>query len=275
MKEMTAGEFGRSTGLSPKALRLYADSGLLLPQRIDEHNGYRYYGPEQLGRAERITMLRRAGAPLALVAQVVDADDEHQAADRLTAWWQGHARLHREQEGIVDFLLAELTAQQVAAADLVVRRRTMAERTVASITRRVLQPELVDCFTEADRAISEHLAAHDATRTAESWVIYHGTVSPDSDGPIEVCVPFDGLVPPTSDISVRVEPAGEELYVEIGSDLCGYPQILQAYSAVVRASLDLPSAGPVRERYISDWDGGPGVEHVADIVQPLAPAQEH
>jgi len=272
MEEMTAGEFSRSTGLSPKALRLYADSGLLLPSRIDEHNGYRYYGREQLGRAERITMLRRAGAPLAVVARVVDAPDEQHAAEQLTTWWQGHARLHQEQEGIVHFLRAELTAPQVAAADLAVRQRAMAERTVAAITRRVLQPDLVDCFTEADRAISAHLAAHAATRTHEFWVIYHGTVSPDSDGPIEICVPFEGLVPPTADMSVRVEPAGDELYVEIGSSLCRYPQILQAYAAVAREAHDLALAGPVRERYISDWDGSPGVEHVADIVQPLAAA---
>lgn len=272
---MTAGEFGRSTGLSPKALRLYADSGLLLPERIDEHNGYRYYGPDQLGRAERITMLRRAGAPLALVAEVVDAPDAQHAAEGLTTWWQGHERVHEEQQGIVDYLLADLLWHRPATADLTVHRRKAQERAVASITRRVLQPELVDCFVEADRAISEHLAAHAATRTAEFWVIYHGTVSPDSDGPIEVCVPFDGLVPPTTDISIRVEPAGDELYVEIGSELCGYPQIVHAYSAVARASDGLPLAGAIRERYVSDWDGSAGVEHVADIVQPLAPAGAH
>ncbi|RNI22887.1 MerR family transcriptional regulator [Flexivirga caeni] len=197
MDDMTAGEFGRKTGLSSKALRLYADSGLLLPRRIDERTGYRYYGLHQLLRAQRITMLRRAGAPLAVVRRIVDAPDDTLSAERLHEWWRQHERLRQEQQSIVEFLLADLTTHQVHRADIVVQSRTVTERTVASITRRVLQPDLVDCFSgDADRAISEHLAAHDATRTAEFWVIYHGMVSPDSDGPIEICVPFEGLVPP-------------------------------------------------------------------------------
>lgn len=274
MAEMTAGDFGHRTGLSPKALRLYADSGLLPPRRVDGRNGYRYYGDEQLARAERITMLRRAGAPLAVVAQVVDAPDEAHAVPILSAWWKAQERLREEQQRVVAHLVADLTMRQRNEPDIPVRRRATADCTIASVTRRVLQPELVGCFIDADRVISEHLSAHGATRTVEFWVIYHGTVSPDSDGPIEICVPFEGIVPPTTDISVRVEPAGEQLYAEIGASLCGYPQILRAYAAVGLASHDLPHAGPVRERYVADWDGSPGEEHVADIVQPVAPTPD-
>ena len=273
MKEMTAGDFSRATGLSPKALRLYADSGLLLPRRIDERNGYRYYGAEQLARAERITMLRRAGAPLTVVEAVVDAPDAIHSAAVLTGWWHSHENLHHEQQGVVDHLLAEFTTGEREDAALEVRQRTTEERTVASTTRNVLQPELVDCFIEADRVITEHLNAHGATRSAEFWVIYHGVVSPDSDGPIEICVPFDGLVPPTPDISIRVERAGEQLYTEIDANLCGYPQILQAYAAVARAARDVRSVGAPRERYVCEWDGDPNAGHVADIVQPLTPAE--
>lgn len=271
MQELTAAEFSRASGLSPKALRLYADSGLLLPQRIDERNGYRYYGAEQLARAERITMLRRAGAPLAVVEAVVDAD-RVRAAQLLDEWWRGHDQLHREQRNVVDHLRAEFSTGATAGVELDVRRRTATECTVASVTRRVLQPQLVATFVEAEQLISAHLKSHGATRTIEFWVIYHGVVSPDSDGPIEICVPFDGLVPPTPDVTVRVEPAGEHLYTEIGAGLCGYPQILRAYAAVVDAARTLGPIGPPRERYVCDWDGSPGVEHVADIVQPIATA---
>jgi DNA-binding transcriptional MerR regulator len=270
MQEMTAGDFAHATGLSPKALRLYADSGLMLPSRVDERNGYRYYAHDQIGRAERITMLRRAGAPLAVVAEVVDAPDPGAAGAALTRWWHGQQRLQRERTDTVDYLIREFAIQGRQPAELDVRRRTTAACTVATITRRVLQPELVDCFVEADRVITAHLAEHGARRTVEFWVIYHGMVSPDSDGPIEVCVPFEGVVPPTADIGVRVEPAQDELYAEISADLCSYPQILHAYAAVERATSGLSLAGACRERYVTDWDGEPGPQHVADIVQPLA-----
>jgi PPM family protein phosphatase len=44
---MTIGEFARRSSLSPKALRLYDELGLLSPARIDEHSGYRHYQPVQ------------------------------------------------------------------------------------------------------------------------------------------------------------------------------------------------------------------------------------
>ena len=50
-KYLLAGEFGAAAWLSPKALRLYADQGLLLPARVDPATGYRYDAPDQLPRA--------------------------------------------------------------------------------------------------------------------------------------------------------------------------------------------------------------------------------
>ncbi len=66
------GEFLLRTRLSPKALRLYEDQGLIRPDRVDPHSGYRWYDPAQVGRARTIGLLRRAGMPLARVRQVVD-----------------------------------------------------------------------------------------------------------------------------------------------------------------------------------------------------------
>ena len=69
---LLAGEFARRTRLSAKALRLYAEQGLLVPDRVDEVTGYRWYGAAQVGRARLIALLRRAGMPLARVREVVD-----------------------------------------------------------------------------------------------------------------------------------------------------------------------------------------------------------
>ena len=61
---LTIGEFAEATRLSPKALRLYAANGLLMPSRVDGDSGYRYYRPEQLQLARLIALLRTAGMPL-------------------------------------------------------------------------------------------------------------------------------------------------------------------------------------------------------------------
>ncbi|MFI5713088.1 MerR family transcriptional regulator [Kribbella sp. NPDC051620] len=48
--ELTIGEFGRRSGLSHKALRLYDVSGLLTPARVNPVNGARLYSLGQLER---------------------------------------------------------------------------------------------------------------------------------------------------------------------------------------------------------------------------------
>ena len=45
------GRFAQLARLSPKALRLYGDLGLLTPAHTDPDFGYRYYRQEQLGQA--------------------------------------------------------------------------------------------------------------------------------------------------------------------------------------------------------------------------------
>jgi DNA-binding transcriptional MerR regulator len=40
---LTIGEFAERSGMTQKALRLYAQNGLLAPTRIDGESGYRYY----------------------------------------------------------------------------------------------------------------------------------------------------------------------------------------------------------------------------------------
>ena len=82
MDEMGIGEFARRSRLSPKALRLYDEIGLLVPSRVDGASGYRYYEADQLERARLIAALRRLEVPLAEIAELVELDPGS-IADRL------------------------------------------------------------------------------------------------------------------------------------------------------------------------------------------------
>lgn len=50
MESLTIGAFAKASRLSPKALRLYDELGLLTPARVDPLTGYRHYAPAQLER---------------------------------------------------------------------------------------------------------------------------------------------------------------------------------------------------------------------------------
>jgi len=91
---MPIGIFSRMTGLSHRALRLYADRGLLPPAHVDETTGYRYYDVHSIRAAEMIRLLRRLGVPLGEMGLYIDAA----ATDRLEVTLaQQKQRLEEEQ----------------------------------------------------------------------------------------------------------------------------------------------------------------------------------
>lgn len=87
MELLTIGAFARATRLTPKALRLYDEVGLLPPAAVDPESGYRFYDPRQLAHARLIARLRRIGMPLAEVRAVCDLEPGA-AAEAVTAYWQ-------------------------------------------------------------------------------------------------------------------------------------------------------------------------------------------
>jgi PPM family protein phosphatase len=86
MEFLTIGAFARASRLSPKALRLYDDLGLLRPARVDPVNGYRFYAPAQLERARLVAWLRRLGMPLARIRTVCELAPAA-AAEEVAAFW--------------------------------------------------------------------------------------------------------------------------------------------------------------------------------------------
>ncbi len=91
---MPIGIFSRMTGLSHRALRLYADRGLLLPAHVDEATGYRYYDVHSIRAAEMIRLLRRLGVPLGEMRLYIDAAATDRLEETLT---QQKQRLEQEQ----------------------------------------------------------------------------------------------------------------------------------------------------------------------------------
>ncbi|WP_433615236.1 MerR family transcriptional regulator [Dactylosporangium sp. CA-139114] len=87
MELLTIGAFARAARLTPKALRLYDEVGLLPPAAVDPESGYRFYDPEQLAHARLIARLRRIGMPLADIRTVCDLEPGA-AAKAVAAYWQ-------------------------------------------------------------------------------------------------------------------------------------------------------------------------------------------
>jgi DNA-binding transcriptional MerR regulator len=63
-RHFTISTFGKLTGLTPRALRLYAQEGLLQTEVVNAKTGYRHYAQSQAQVAERIRLLRSIDMPL-------------------------------------------------------------------------------------------------------------------------------------------------------------------------------------------------------------------
>lgn len=111
---MSIGDAARASGLSPKALRLYDESGLLRPAEVDPVTGYRWYAADQLDRARLVARLRLAGMPLARIRVVADlaGDSGRAAAAELRSWWRQAEADTAAARGLVGDLVTELDQHQ-------------------------------------------------------------------------------------------------------------------------------------------------------------------
>ncbi|MFJ6695264.1 protein phosphatase 2C domain-containing protein [Streptomyces sp. NPDC091272] len=105
---LAIGAFARASRLSPKALRLYDELGLLPPAHVDAVTGYRFYAAGQLEQARLVAWLRRLDMPLARIRQVC-ALDAAGAAREVRAFWAQVEADTAVRRDLASFLVGQLS----------------------------------------------------------------------------------------------------------------------------------------------------------------------
>ncbi|HWF81046.1 MAG TPA: MerR family transcriptional regulator [Streptosporangiaceae bacterium] len=270
---MTTGEFSRRSQLSIKALRLYDRLGLLRPATVDGRNGYRRYDESQLFTARLIVLLRSLDMPLHEVARVVAAC-RPEAADLIDAYWASQERQFVAKRQIAATLSSGVAASELPGARLSVRERQVAEQLVLTEQRHVYLGQLT--WTQGATARLVAQAGRCGGVAGRRFVVFHGLVSADSDGPVEVCVPVSRLPDDPAELAWRVEPAHHEAFIEVTKVHFEVPAILSIYDQLARwvSAAGRTRTGSPREVYV------PGVEplfaaadqHICDIAVPFRQA---
>jgi DNA-binding transcriptional MerR regulator len=260
---LTTGEFARRSRLSVKALRLYDRSGLLRPAEVHPGNGYRRYAESQLYAARLIALLRRLDMPLSQIAAILHSPS---SAELLARYWADVERRLAAQRELADRLVRSL-AGEVSATEWHVRTREVPEQLVLTEQRYVTTPSLPWIRSAADRLA--RVAARHGGPAGPRFVVFHGEVSEDADGPVEVCLPVASF---SSGSALRVEPAHREAYIPVIRGHFEAPQILSVYDAVRSWVRDrgLIVTGPPREVYAypADLDHGDPADLVCDVAVP-------
>ena len=240
------GEFAAASRLSQKALRLYDAKGLLPAGWVDPDSGYRYYRPEQLRSASLIALLRRAGMPLADVHSFL----QRPSPELIGEFERTLTRELAERRRVLRYVRRILEEEPMFN---VLTKHVPDQRYVSRARRlfvRDLEPFICSTF--------EELAAEPGAEPPP-FVLYHGPVNEEEDGPVEVCVPRDD--------GVDALPAGAVAFTTVRGEQCRFPEILGAYEAVYSWVHDhgREPTGPPREIYVSSAQEEPAMEIAVPI----------
>ena len=259
---LTIGEFARRSGLSVRALRLYDRIGLLTPAEVVPGNGYRRYARRQLYAGRLIALLRRLDMPLTEITEIIGAPGP-EVAGRLAEYWTEVERRLTAQRELADRLVRNLASETPAPDDpWPVSVRDVAEQHVVSEMRYVTAAELGWTREATERLYA--LAGRSGGSTGPRFVVFHGEVTEDADGPVEVCVPV------RSEAAGRAEPAHREAYIPVIKGHFEPPQIFSVYDAARRWVRDHGHTVVAPPREVYGYGTDPGAARPDDLICDVA-----
>jgi DNA-binding transcriptional MerR regulator len=217
VEEIGIGEFARRSRLSLKALRLYDERGVLVPSRVDQASGYRYYDTAQLDQARLVVMLRQLQLPLATVKELL-ACDPADAATRIAEHWRGAEAAHDARRELAGYLVSRLSGKRSVMYE--VTTREMPERSLLCLKRNVDEQGAWASGKEFIAILRERPLPKIEGRAGAFFCIYWGEVSADSDGPVEWCRPVPetqahALAEHYPELTLRTEPAHREAFAAL------------------------------------------------------------
>jgi DNA-binding transcriptional MerR regulator len=269
-KLLTSGEFADVTRLTPKALRIYAETGLLCPAEVDPWSGYRRYAVSQIRAGRLIGMLRGADMSLAEIRLLLAELDAYpnQAADRLDRHLAALESQHTGRRFLIQHIHAVLREDE--SPMFPIQTRQVPARRLLSMQRRLTVSEISSFVEEAKAAFAGHL---NGTAPAGPFtLIFHGIVDDESSGPLEAALGCPAGVQPTELIGIRTEPAHDEAFTTITKAQWDFPAILAAYDAVgcsAEVSTRPRSQLSCREVYLAEPHAITDDELICDIAFPL------
>ena len=209
MKEISIGEFARRSRLSLRALRLYDERGVLVPSRVDQASGYRYYDTAQLEAARLVVMMRQLQLPLKAVRELL-AGDPADAAARIAEHWRDAEAAHDARRELADYLVSRLRGKRPVMYE--VATREMPERSLLCLKRNVDVQGQFAFGKEFIGILRERPLPKIEGRAGAFFCIQWGWVSDDSDGPVEWCKPVPqaeahALAERYPELTLRTEPA--------------------------------------------------------------------
>jgi DNA-binding transcriptional MerR regulator len=246
---LTIGEFSAASRLTIKALRMYHDEGILVPEKIDPVSGYRYYGDSSWRRARTVTLLRELGFSHNELKEILhdckdDSELQRHLVKRLDAVKTELVRVRTVHDRLELYLESakEHTVKQASGIQLKVTPELM----ICSIHYKGAYGDIGKYFGTLFRQAGRHFRG-------PAMALYYDGEYRESDADIEAAIVVSKLLE-LDGIDCRILPSQTVLslvhygaYDSLGSS---YRQIFEA-----RQERGLKALTPSRELFLK----GPGM----------------
>lgn len=269
------GEFSKLSGLSINTLRHYDAVRVLIPDRVNEFTGYRYYSASQLVTANKILAMKDSGFSLMEIAKIftkipsnafIISMLEGKANELEDALKNEQERLMRLRTNIFNIknggipIMNEITIKRIEPIMVVSTRREIGKGAFQEESK---MWETVDKFIKANKV----------QQTIPCMALYHnGTWDWDATKKwdIEVAEPITKKVDGTDEVNVKVLPLTEKMacIVHHGS-LSSIGETYRAIANWIKQN-NYSIVGPVREIYhVGEWATSNEAEYVTELQFPL------
>lgn len=237
--EVSIGEFARMTHLTSKALRHYHREGVLVPARVDEATGYRWYAVEQTATAQLVRRYRALDLSIDQVRTLLAAT----GAERAGLLEDHLARMESELERARSTVASLRRLLEQPSEELAVDHRHVAETAVIAVTATVDVEGLGEWWVRSFAELDRTLATQGIEAAGPRGGVYSTELFADGRGEATVFLPVPAASATTTLPAVDLAVARHD-----GEDV----DADRVYGAlgryVTERGLSVP--GPVRETYL-------------------------
>lgn len=248
--EYQIGQFSKITNITIKALHYYHDYGILVPTRIDQYSGYRYYSEDQLEKARMIKELKELDFSLKDIKDILDnytedkdilaiiSEKYQQVTDKIK-------KLHEIQNNL-EFILLQQKKDKNSAHDQHITIKELPELIIASIRFKGEYEEAGKAFVKIFKYCGRYSAG-------KPFSMYYDEEYKTDNASIEACLPVKKKIQ-IGKVHCRRLTGGQALtFIHQGS----YPSIGKSYKVLIDYinKHDIKIQLPYREVYIK----GPGM----------------
>ena len=244
------GGFSQMTRLSVKALRLYAENGLLPPAYVDPETGYRYYRPDQAHRARNIRTLRSVDMPLDEIGVILDSEDNQQTLQQLlTHKNRLYEKLNLQQRMLEN--LEKLINNEEEIMNYQIDIEQVEARQIAAVKTHSTLATIGENINKGFGTLMGGLGKTGAHPVGAPMVIYHNAIDKEESGDIEIAVPVSKELPSDEKVYGRKLEDGE---MAVTLHKGPYDKISAAYHSITdwiyKNGYEI--SGPPREIYLND-----------------------